>query len=87
MPHGLASALTCFLLSSSDVALRVAQQRRRMQSWAQQFLETSRGAGPALGIATFMCRVTQTFLLLASYHLTRHHEGAYPALQRLSDQA
>lgn len=86
MPRGLASALTCFLLSSSDAALWVAQQRRQTQSWAQQFLECSPGDGPALAIATFMCRVTQTFFLEAFYHLTGH-EGACPSLQRLSDQA
>lgn len=86
MPWGLASALTRFLLPSSEAALWVAQQSRQNQSCAQQFPDSSPGAGPALGIATSMCGVTQTFLLLASYHLTSH-EGVYPSLQRLSDQA
>lgn len=70
----------------SEAALWVAQQSRQNQSCAQQFPDSSLGAGPALGIATSMCGVTQTFLLLASYHLTSH-EGAYPSLQRLSHQA
>lgn len=86
MPRGPASALACFLLCSSDVTPWVAQQRKQTQSWTQQFLESSPGADPALGIATFMCGVTQTFLSLAFYHPTTH-EGPYPSLQRLSDQA
>lgn len=86
MPWGLASALTCFLLSSSDAAFWVAQQRRQTQSWAQQFLARSPGGDPALGIAASMCRVTQTFVSEAFYHLTGY-KGACPFFHRFSDQA